>query len=45
MMTLVEIKPMRGRHLAFALLLTPESYYVNVHTALFPAGAARGQLG
>jgi len=33
------------RSLAFALLLTPEDYYVNVHTALFPAGAARGQLG
>jgi hypothetical protein len=33
------------RSLAFALLLTPESYYVNVHTTLFPAGAARGQLG
>jgi len=33
------------RSLAFALLLTPENYYVNVHTTLFPAGAARGQLG
>ena len=32
------------RTLAFALLMTPENYYVNVHTALFPAGAARGQL-
>jgi hypothetical protein len=33
------------RDLAFALLLTPENYYVNVHTGLFPDGAARGQLG
>ncbi len=32
------------RSLAFALLRTPQDYYVNVHTALFPAGAARGQL-
>jgi hypothetical protein len=31
--------------LAFALLETPENYYVNVHNAPFPGGAARGQLG
>ena len=31
--------------LAFQLLLAPEGYYVNVHTTLFGAGAARGQLG
>ena len=33
------------RTLALGLILHPEDYYVNVHTALFPAGAARGQLG
>jgi len=33
------------RMLARGLVLHPEEYYVNVHTALFPAGAARGQLG
>jgi len=33
-----------SRELAFQLLLSPENYYVNVHTALFPNGAARGQL-
>ena len=33
------------RMLARGLLRHPEEYYVNVHTALFPAGAARGQLG
>jgi hypothetical protein len=33
------------RTLAHGLILHPEDYYVNVHTALFPAGAARGQLG
>src|SRR5512140_3441050 len=27
------------------LLANPSSYYVNVHTAEFPAGALRGQLG
>lgn len=34
-----------SRELAFQLLLAPEDYYVNVHTTLFGAGAARGQLG
>jgi len=33
------------RMLARGLVLHPEEYYVNVHTALFQAGAARGQLG
>ncbi len=33
------------RTLALGLILHPEDYYVNVHTTLFPAGAARGQLG
>jgi CHRD domain len=33
------------RQLAFALLTSPENYYVNVHTEPFPDGAARGQLG
>ncbi|HWL90235.1 MAG TPA: CHRD domain-containing protein [Actinomycetota bacterium] len=33
------------RSRAIALLVTPENFYVNVHTMLFPAGAARGQLG
>ena len=32
------------RTLAAAILANPASYYVNVHTAEFPAGAARGQL-
>jgi hypothetical protein len=30
--------------LAAAILAHPKGYYVNVHTALFPAGAVRGQL-
>jgi hypothetical protein len=33
------------RELADAIRKTPENYYVNVHTNLFPAGAIRGQLG
>ena len=34
-----------SRVLADAIRKTPENYYVNVHTNLFPAGAIRGQLG
>lgn len=33
------------RALIKAILQHPENYYVNVHTADFPAGAVRGQLG
>ncbi len=32
------------RDLIQNILTSPESYYVNVHTTQFPAGAARGQL-
>jgi hypothetical protein len=32
------------RALAIAILKNPESYYVNVHNAPYPAGAVRGQL-
>ena len=31
--------------LATALRANPDGYYVNMHTNLCPAGAARGQLG
>ena len=33
------------RSLALALIRTPEDFYVNLHTALFPGGAVRAQLG
>lgn len=33
------------RDLLRDILTNPASYYVNVHTADFPAGAVRGQLG
>jgi len=32
------------RNLAKAIMKDPEAYYVNVHNAPFPLGAARGQL-
>jgi hypothetical protein len=31
--------------LAQAILKNPHKYYANVHTAAFPNGAVRGQLG
>lgn len=33
------------RDLARAILQDPDAYYVNVHNAMYPAGALRGQLG
>jgi len=32
------------RELIMAIIQAPEEYYVNVHNAEFPGGAARGQL-
>jgi hypothetical protein len=33
------------RELVLAIIQNPENYYVNVHNAVYPAGAIRGQLG
>ena len=32
------------RSLALAIIRNPSAYYVNVHNAVYPGGAARGQL-
>lgn len=34
-----------SRELARDIVSRPSDYYVNVHNALYPAGAVRGQLG
>lgn len=34
-----------SRELALEILKRPRDYYVNVHNAIYPAGALRGQLG
>lgn len=33
-----------ARELILAIIQNPENYYVNVHNAVYPAGALRGQL-
>lgn len=33
-----------SRELVLAILTNPANYYVNVHNAVYPAGAVRGQL-
>ncbi len=33
-----------SRELALAIVTNPSAYYVNVHNATYPGGAARGQL-